>query len=292
MRRVISLVKDEIETLEFGKDISPSDWLNKWKPYEEVANEWLYKYFFENDDSHFNLYDDEFKLRMDTIKIEKELQHKEEQAKKQKRQVKITDDISNLTKNNIPSMIMREVKELQFKIRNQFDQNKEFITQYVRRKYNKQGKVVAEAIMLAIYYEINMKNDTLYINYISRFWQGIDFQLDMQKRDYKTYERIPSDMLFKRVLENSKAYNAKVLKIQIVSEGSLQLVKRHLLPKFNKAWHKTPKIKDYDIQYFPLKYLEIPICSQCSLNIAAVAWENTSHYFCGEECARKKWESF
>jgi hypothetical protein len=271
--------KDEIETLQFWDQtipsqskISPSDWINRWESKEKYSKNWLQEYFVDGKKDVIASKNTAFQSRLQAISNDGP-------------NGRILRDIANLNDTEYSTSIINRVNKGNPHVVPMF------ITQYVRRAYNTQNEIVFEAIILAINYTIQKKNEMLYINYITRFWQGIDFQLNLQERDNNTYERVSSDILFKQVLENAKRNNLKLLKIEIASEGSLQLLKRHLLPKFNKLWHRPLKKTD-TMQYFPLKYLEIPICSQCSLNIAAVAWENTSHYFCGEECARKKWESF
>jgi hypothetical protein len=121
-------------------------------------------------------------------------------------------DMNNLTVDSMADVIIENIKGLK---RDGVGNRKVFITQFVRKKLNKRKDVVDEAIMVAILYEIDNHDNSMYVRVISRFLQGIDFQISAQKRDHTTYERVGSDMIFKRMLDTTKPLGIPVLKIEL-----------------------------------------------------------------------------
>lgn len=293
----MSRFKDEIQTLKFtmtGTDtgsvvaVKPSDWLAKWESKERDSKRWIDAYFTYAIKSIVNGRDEGFKDRVQGIFNARE--EEESQFEKPVSDIRVIREIDNMTPKDISALLIEKVQKFSkfgMDITTDF-----FIVQLVRKKYNKQNNLVDEAIMMAIFYEIDRDDSRMvYIKYISRFWQGIDFQLDAQKRTHETYEHISSDVIFKRVLDNAKTYGCSVLKILIISKGSKDLLQRHLLERyFDKEWHKALKIHDEKDQHFPLKYLELRLCNECVTHLAKVGWKNTDYVFCGESCAKKKWK--
>jgi hypothetical protein len=255
----------------FGEydSITPEDWLKKWSSKEGESERLFKQYFIFRTEK---IKDDStgVKLRMKEIKYNK-TSH-------------VMKDISNMADANISTMILSTVSEMDD---NGWD-DEVYIVQHIRLKYM-EDKQITVAIMGAILCRIEDK--TLDISYITRFWQGIRFQIYEQEKTFETYERTSFDQLLSKALEIGKENGATLLKIELITRGSKELIERHLLERYTqKLWHKPPKVKEYDAQYFPLKYLEYPLCNQCFSQIATVGWENHTLVFCGKECAEKKWK--
>jgi len=167
-----------------------------------------------------------------------------------------------------------------------------FVATNTRQQLNDKSEIVSKAILTAILFNWDQKENGIYIEYITRFYQGIAFQFQVEKKTSSQYEKFKVDELFSFVMDQiKKIENVKTVSLQIASDGSRQLIEKHLLKKYFKSWHKNPIIQRAN-QTFPLKYLQFQLCSQCVNNIATVKWENQDKYsFCDEECARFKWKS-
>ena len=249
--------------------ITPVDWLNDWI-FKERKSEDLFKKYFIYRNAKIDDDSTGVKSRMREIRY-----NTRSNAMK---------DITNMAYSNISKMILSTVDEMN---NNGWD-DEVYIVQHIRAKYIK-DKEITSVIMGAIFFRIDDK--TLYISYITRFWQGIRFQIYEQEKTFETYERSDFDDLLSKTFEIGKEKKATVLKIELINRGSKQLLNDHLLERYKKKlWHKQPEVNEYEAQYFPLKYLEYPLCNQCFSKIATVGWENHTLVFCGKECAEKKWK--
>jgi len=204
----------------------------------------------------------------------------------------------NISQLNLSFQILLRIQEISKN--SQYTMNT-FLATNTRRKLNTEGKVVSEAVLTGILFTLNLDSNSIEIDYITRFHQGIAFQLQIEKKGLDDYENFKEEVgeLFSFVISqlkqigtpNPETYKRRTILIKLVSDGSKSLITRHLLKKYFKPWHKEPKTKS-SWQTFPLKYLEFQMCSQCVDYISAVKWENQDRYsFCSEECARLKWES-
>lgn len=288
--------KDEIHTYEmveapFGSGstvvVKPSEWIKKYEGKEQDAFQWLFQYFIEKSgDEVIPNQDQDLIRRMRALKNARGVEDLTQSSN-----IRVMSEMDNLASDGVSTAMTSKIRYLTNP--NFESESKHYITQLTRKKLDKKGRVVDEAIILAIFYTIDEDDDSIvYVNYISRFWQGIDFQLRIQKRDHNNYEKIRSDAAFMHMLQKVKDFGAKVLKIEIISEGSKQLVERHLGPSYSaKLWHRRPKVKDSTKQFFPLKYMEYRMCNQCLSKVATVAWKDPDYAFCGKECAKIKWKS-
>lgn len=196
--------------------------------------------------------------------------------------------IKNISQLNLPFQIFSKIQSLS---KPNYAMNT-FLATNTRRQLNEEGKVTSTAILTGILF--TLESDAVYIEYITRFYQGCAFQFEIEEKECDTYEKFNEEVgdLFSFVISQLKNIgDPKTIRIQLVSEGSIQLIQKHLLQKYFKLWHKEPGTV-LGWQTFPLKYLEFQMCSQCVDYISAVKWENQDRYsFCSEECARLKWKS-
>lgn len=168
-----------------------------------------------------------------------------------------------------------------------------FIALEKRVQLDEENNVSDQAIVNAILFVWDNKG-VISIEYITRFFQGIVFQFEVEKKQFTQYEKFSIDGLFSFVMEQVKKIpDTTTIIIQIVSEGSKRLIQNHLLATyFKKDTHKLPVVNDTDKQMFPLEYLQFRLCSQCMNNISTLIWEKQDKYaFCSRQCAQNKWNS-
>lgn len=276
--------KDRV--FEGGEITTPQTWLNKWKPAEDQSRNWMKNFFFEKNSDYIFTRDQSFQDRV--FEIEKHTNSR------------VYKDIENLAGGEYQTFA--DMAEELFKSVQQIDnhlkqtaqvrqpvEEEYYICQYVRTKWNRRDQILDEAIMMAILYEVNKQTGVLYIYFITRFWQGIDFLIDTQGKTFETYRQPKSDGVFSKVMTHAKEVGAKFLKIELATPGSRDLLLRRLLPTYFKSWHKEPRAELSTYQWFPMKYLTFQLCNTCIAQIATVGWENRSEVFCGKECALQKW---
>jgi hypothetical protein len=275
--------KDQI--FDGGEITTPRIWLDKWKQKEDKARAWMIPYFIWKKGSAVVGKSDDFKARIEEI-----TKHPESNAYKDIRNVYGAGQFADMTK-----LLFDKVAWVERRLQDRMivdDDDEYFIQQHVRIKWNRQEQIVDEALMMGIFFELNKRTKILYIHYITRFWQGIDFSLNVPKTTFTTYSygRYGSEIVFAKVIAYAKEYGAKLLKIELATPGSRDLLRRRLLPKyFEKEWHIIPYAETYKDQTYPLKHLEFQLCNQCHTRLATVGWENRVEVFCDKGCAQKKW---
>lgn len=271
---------------EGGEITTPQTWLNKWKSAEDQSRNWMKKFFFERNADYLFTRGESFQERVEEI-----AKHPGSRAFK---------DIENLAGGedqkfaDMAEELFKSVQQIDNHLKQtaqvrQTVEEEYYICQYVRTQWNRKNQILDEAIMMGILYEINNRTGVLYIYFITRFWQGIDFLIDTQKATFETYRQERSDVVFSKVMTHAKEVGAKFLKIELATPGSRDLLLRRLLPTYFKPWHMEPRAELSTYQWFPMKYLKFQLCNTCIAQIATVGWENRSEVFCGKECALKKW---
>jgi len=191
---------------------------------------------------------------------------------------------------NIQSLFLQEKINLYIE---KSGESPTFIALEKRVQLDEENNVSNEVVVNAIVFVWDNKG-VISIEYITRFFQGIVFQFEVEKKQFTQYEKFPIDGLFSFVMEQVKKIpDTTTIIIQIVSEGSKRLIQNHLLSTyFKKDTHKLPVVNDTDKQMFPLEYLQFRLCSQCMNNISTLIWEKQDKYaFCSRQCAQNKWNS-
>jgi hypothetical protein len=281
-----TLPTDPKDQVFYGGEITtPRIWLDKWKHKEDISRAWMIPYFLANNDSAIAGRDDNFKTRVEDIRARpNSIAYK---------------DIFNVSGGgrfaDMTELLFDKVAWVERRLEDRMivdDDDEYFIQQHVRIKWNRQKQIVDEALMMGIFFELNKRTKILYIHYITRFWQGIGFSISVQNTTFTTYGygRYGSEIVFAKVIEYAKEYGAKLLKIELATPGSRDLLRRRLLPKyFEKEWHVIPYAETEKDQTYPLKHLEFQLCNQCHARLATVGWENRKDVFCNSGCAQQKW---